>query len=295
MDIRHLTYFLEVARLKSFTKASQSLYVSQPTISKMVKNLEDELGVQLFYRNGRQVDMTDAGQTMYTQASEITQSFQNLTSELNDLMNVKKGHIRIGLPPMIGSSFFPNVMGEFRQQYPDVTFQLVEHGSIKVEEGVEDGSLDIGVIVLPANDKIFHTYTIIKENMKLVTHPSHPMAGRDEVHLADLKEESFIFFREDFVLHSRILNECMNAGFRPNVIYETSQWDFISEMVAENLGIGLLPERICRDLDPDKVRIISLNPSIPWHLGVIWRKDRYLSFAAREWLKHTKSYVWDAE
>lgn len=91
MDIRHLTYFLEVARLKSFTKASQSLYVSQPTISKMVKNLEDELGVQLFYRNGRQVEMTDAGQTMYTQASEITQSFQNLTSELNDLMNVKKG------------------------------------------------------------------------------------------------------------------------------------------------------------------------------------------------------------
>ncbi|MBC6007831.1 LysR family transcriptional regulator, partial [Bacillus pumilus] len=224
MDIRHLTYFLEVARLKSFTKASQSLYVSQPTISKMVKNLEDELEVQLFYRNGRQVEMTDAGQTMYTQASEITQSFQNLTSELNDLMNVKKGHIRIGLPPMIGSSFFPNVMGEFRQQYPDVTFQLVEHGSIKVEEGVEDGSLDIGVIVLPANDKIFHTYTIIKEDMKLVTHPSHPMAGRDKVDLADLKEESFIFFREDFVLHSRILNECMNAGFRPNVIYETSQW-----------------------------------------------------------------------
>lgn len=133
MDIRHLTYFLEVARLKSFTKASQSLYVSQPTISKMIKNLETELGIKLFYRNGRQVELTDAGQSMYVQAQEITKSFQNLTSELNDIMEVKKGHVRIGLPPMIGSGFFPRVLGDFRVTYPDVTFQLVEDGSIKVQ------------------------------------------------------------------------------------------------------------------------------------------------------------------
>lgn len=118
MDIRHLTYFLEVARLKSFTKASQSLYVSQPTISKMIKNLETELGIKLFYRNGRQVELTDAGQSMYVQAQEITKSFQNLTSELNDIMEVKKGHVRIGLPPMIGSGFFRECSVTFASHIP---------------------------------------------------------------------------------------------------------------------------------------------------------------------------------
>ncbi|MGG3571633.1 LysR family transcriptional regulator [Bacillus gobiensis] len=293
MDIRHLTYFLEVARLKSFTKAAESLYVSQPTISKMIKNLEEELGVELFYRNGRQIELTDAGESMYVQGKEITKSFQNLTSEINDLMNVKKGHIRIGLPPMIGSGFFPRVMGDFRKKYPNVTFQLFEHGSITVQNSVGEGSLDIGVVVLPANEEIFHKFTIVEENLMLIVHPSHPFANEKEVELKDLHDQSFVFFREDFVLHDRITMECVKAGFHPTVIYETSQWDFISEMVYANLGIGLLPERICRDLDPEKVRKIPLvNPSIPWHLGIIWRKDRYLPFAARAWIDHTTSYMW---
>ncbi|NPC94560.1 LysR family transcriptional regulator [Bacillus sp. WMMC1349] len=293
MDMRHLTYFLEVARLKSFTKAAQALYISQPTISKMIKNLEEELGIELFYRRGRQIELTDAGQSMYVQAQKITKSFQNITSELNDLMNVEKGHVRIGLPPMIGSGFFPKVVGDFRDKYPNVTFQLVENGSIKVQEDIEEGSLDIGVVVLPTKEEIFHSFTIVKENLMLVVHPSHRYAERDEVELQELREEPFIFFSEDFVLHERITSACLKMGFQPNVIYESSQWDFISEMVSANLGIGMLPERICRDLDADRVKIIPVvNPSIPWHIAVIWRKDRYLSFAARAWIDHTKSYQW---
>lgn len=113
-----LNVFFGSGRLKSFTKASQSLYVSQPTISKMIKNLETELGIKLFYRNGRQVELTDAGQSMYVQAQEITKSFQNLTSELNDIMEVKKGHVRIGLPPMIGPAFSRECSVTFASHIP---------------------------------------------------------------------------------------------------------------------------------------------------------------------------------
>ncbi|MFK2826622.1 LysR family transcriptional regulator [Bacillus sp. B190/17] len=289
MDIRHLHYFLKVAQHKSFTKAAQDLYITQPTISKMIKSVEEELGVVLFNRFGKQVELTDAGQMILAQAQDIVNSFQNLSSELEDLMKLKKGHIRIGLPPMVGSSFFPKVLGKFREQYPNITIQLVEDGAKKVEADIEKGILDIGVVLLPTNEEVFHSFSLVKEKLMLLVHPSHMLVNRESVSLSELTQESFVFFRKDFALHDRIIAECVRAGFQPRVVYESSQWDFISEMVAANLGIAFLPEPICRELDAERIRILPLiEPVIPWHLTMIWRKDRYLSFAAREWIRFTQ-------
>lgn len=289
MDIRHLHYFLQVAHHKSFTRAAQSLYITQPTISKMIKSIEEELGVVLFNRSGKQVELTDAGQVIFAQAQDIVHSFQHLSVELDDLIHLKKGRITIGLPPMIGSSFFPRVLGKFREQYPDIVIQLVEDGAKKVEEHVEKGLLDIGVVLSPANEALFHSFSLVEEKLMLLVHPSHRLAEQEKVKLSELHQELFVFFRKDFALHDRVITECVRAGFQPQVVYESSQWDFISEMVAANLGIALLPEPICRELDRNRIRVLPLvDPVIPWHLVMIWRKDRYLSFAAREWLRFTQ-------
>lgn len=289
MDIRHLHYFLQVAHHKSFTRAAQSLYITQPTISKMIKSIEEELGVVLFNRSGKQVELTDAGQVIFAQAQDIVHSFQHLSVELDDLIHLKKGRITIGLPPMIGSSFFPRVLGKFREQYPDIVIQLVEDGAKKVEEHVEKGLLDIGVVLSPANEALFHSFSLVEEKLMLLVHPSHRLAEQEKVKLSELHQEFFVFFRKDFALHDRVIAECVRAGFQPQVVYESSQWDFISEMVAANLGIALLPEPICRELDRNRIRVLPLvDPVIPWHLVMIWRKDRYLSFAAREWLRFTQ-------
>lgn len=292
MDIRHLQYFLEVARLRSFTKAAETLYITQPTISKTIKNMEDEWGVTLFHRQGKRIELTDAGRIMYQQAQQMVEAFRRVSDELEDLMNLKRGHLRIGLPPMIGSSFFPEVIGQFHDKYPQITIQLIEDGAKKVEADVESGETDIGVAVLPVNEEVFHYYSFVKENLRLLLHPSHRLAGRDSVSLAELAEEPFVLFREDFTLHDRIIRECVGAGFEPRIVYESSQWDLISGMVAANLGIALLPETICREIDASRVTILALdNPSIPWQLGMVWRKDRYLSFAAREWISFTRSLL----
>lgn len=286
MDIRHLKYFMEVAENCSFTQAARNLYISQPAISKVIKNIENELGIILFDRSGKQVVLTDAGKVLYKQAKGIVKSFQSLSTEINDLMNLEKGKIRIGLPPMIGSRFFPKVLGQFNERYPNVSIQIVEIGAKRVETEVESGELDMGVAVLPVDEEIFHYFRFVQDSLKLVVHPAHPLADRNSVTLSELSQEDFVFFHKDFRLHDRILEECSKAGFEPNLVTKSSQWDFISEMTAHKLGVSLLPETICAELDTKRVKVIPLvDPEIPWHLGVIWRKDGYLSYAAREWIR----------
>jgi DNA-binding transcriptional LysR family regulator len=171
---------------------------------------------------------------------------------------------------------------------------MVEEGSKKIEAEVGNGSLDMGVVLLPANPSLFESFSFVDENLKLIVHPSHPLACREEASMVELADDAFILFREDFALHDRIIAECNKAGFEPRILYESSQWDFISEMVGANLGVAMLPETICATLDPKRVRAISLvNPVIPWKLAMIWRKTGYLSFAAREWIRFTKDILVD--
>jgi len=288
MDIRHLTYFIEVAHQRSFTKAALALHITQPSISKMIKILEEELDVILFYRSAKQIELTDAGKALLHQSQLIVNSFQNLTSDLADVINSKKGAITIGLPPMVGSRFFPQIISDFTTSHPQISLTLLEVGSERVHTGIDDGSLDIGVVMLPIDENIFEMFPIIDQPMMLIVHPKHMLAKQPIIELSQLKDESFILFRETFTLHDRIINRCIESGFTPNIVFKSSHWDFIAQMVAINFGIAILPEIICQDLDPERIKIIPLaEPMFHWQLGVIWKKDRYLSFAAKEWLTFT--------
>jgi DNA-binding transcriptional LysR family regulator len=288
MDIKHLQYFIEVTNFNSFSKAADHLFITQPTISKMIKNLETELGVELFDRSHKKLVLTDTGRILLEQAKLVDQAFQNLETELDNLLELKTGHIRIGLPPVFDAHFFLKIIGSFHEKYPGITFQLVEDGSKKIEEDVENNELDVGVIVLPTQNEVFEHFSFIEEDLMLILPRSHALADRDEIHLSELAAESFILFHKDFVLNDRIISSCNAAGFQPHVISESSQWSFIEEMVASKLGISLLPQSICRHLH-DHVRAVKvIHPSISWNLAIIWRKNQYLSYAAKEWLHFTK-------
>lgn len=283
MDVRQLNYFLEVAQHLSFSKAAEALHLTQPTLSKMVKSLEDELGVILFDRTTKHMQLTDAGEIVLGEAQEIMKLIQNMSSKLSDLMKIKQGNIKVGLPPVIGSLFFPKLIRDFHTLYPQIKIEFVEEGAKKVERLVEEGSIDFGFAVLPVDDQLFDTCPFVNRELKLIVYPEHRLAMLEQVSLIQLKNESFILLQEDFALHDRIREQCIRAGFEPEVTYESSQWDFISEMVANRHGISILPEPLCKKLDPTRIKTITIvEPRMPWNLALIWRKNKYMSYATRE-------------
>ena len=289
MNIRQLECFLEIVRQGSFSKAASILHVSQPSISEMIKNLEDEIGTPLLYRGARRLELTDVGQTVLEQSQQIVSLFNNLAGYVKDSSQVKKGKIRIGIPSITASTIFPRVLGEFKREHPDIELQLYEFGSKKIRQGVNEGSLDIGIVcTLPDRGDDFEVFPFVEDPLWVIVHPKHLLAKVSAVDFSDLMNEGFILYSEDFSLHDQILNRCKLAGFHPIIICETSQREFMTQMVEAGLGIALLPSKICAELNPKSIVSIPLaDPQMFLQLAIIWRKDRYLSFAARCWLDFT--------
>jgi DNA-binding transcriptional LysR family regulator len=286
MDIRDLKHFMEVADQKNFTKASSAIHLSQPALSKAVKRLEEELKVELFDRSARKLELTDAGKIVYNQGMKVFSTLNDLTTLLDDLMNLPTGEIKIGIPPLIGTLFFPFIAKEFHKHYPNISLELVEHGAKEITASVEEGKVDLGIIVLPADEKKFMIYPFIQEEFVLYTNTNHHLAHRESVSLNELHEEKFILFSKSFALHDRIIQECRNAGFDPTISYKSSQWDLIIELVAAELGITILPKSIFNKLNHTNVKTIPLvDPAPMWEVGIITKKEGYISFAVRKLLE----------
>lgn len=286
LDIRHLKYFSEVARLLSFTKAAATLHVSQPSLSKAIKNLEEELNVPLFYRSSRQLELTDAGKAVLKNAKNVLEAFGNLTSELTDILELKKGEIRIGIPPIMGAAFFSKLISEFKKIYPLVDITLTEVGTKSIKNRVEDGSLDIGLVCsLPLQSDTFESIRLLKDPLMAITHRDHALTAKQKIHFSDLKDEAFILYRNDFSLHDSIVEECSKNSFYPNIVCESSQKDFMLEMVESNIGISLFPGKICANINNPKIAVLPFHDAqVHLELGMIWKKNKHLPFAVREFI-----------
>jgi DNA-binding transcriptional LysR family regulator len=285
VDVQALRYFVEVARREGFTRASESLHVTQPAISKAVKALEEELGMPLLVRERRRVHLTDAGRILLERAEGVLDALRDIEEEVVQLSQLRRGRLRIGLPPIVGVAFIAPLLAEYHRAYPGIVLELHEQGSHDIEALVRDRQLDVGAVVLPTDETAFATLPFVRDELRVVLHPTHPLAARADVDLMELRHTPFVLYRPEFAMHGHILDACRRTGFTPTVVSESSHWDFIVAMVAANIGLALLPDTICRQLDLRRVRYVHLSrPRIPWEAALIWRRDRQLPPATRAWL-----------
>ncbi|MDF2633731.1 MAG: transcriptional regulator, LysR family [Pelosinus sp.] len=288
MDIRNLECFIEVARHKNFSKAAEMMYISQPSISRAIKELESQFGVILFYRDTKSVELTDAGELILQQAQQIVSSFQNITSQLGGLKKMQSGKIYIGLPQITAITTFSHLLSSFKKEYPNIHIHLYEFGPKKVEASIQDGLLDIGIFT-PSENDLYEKIWFEQDRLEVIMHPENKLTQYDVIDYSKLVNEQFILYSTDYNLHDTIIEGCKQVGFTPKIILETSQREWMTQMVVDNLGIALLPSKICRSLD---MKVIASRPfSDPqlWlRLALVWKKGRYLSYAAREFITFAK-------
>jgi DNA-binding transcriptional LysR family regulator len=285
VELRALRYFVEVVRQQSFTVAAEQMFVTQPTISKMVKSLEDEIGSPLLLRDGRQMVLTDAGRIVYQRGQDVLAAHAQLQAELNDLGTLGSGELTIGIPPMGGSLFTPAIAA-FRQRYPKIELKLFEQGSRAIEAALISGELEMGGVLLPVDPEMIEVLPVTRQMLWLVARRGSRWDDVQQVPLADLASEPFVFYGESLALNDVVLNACREAGFSPTIVGRSGHWDFMAALVLAGVGIALLPEPYCRRLDSTQFNCRPVvEPAIPWDMAIGWRRNGYLSHAARAWLE----------
>ncbi len=195
MELRALRYFVEVVRQQSFTAAAEQMFVTQPTISKMVKALEDEIGTPLLLRDSRQMVLTDAGRIVFQRGQDVLAAQAQLQAELDDLAELGRGELTIGIPPLGGAAFTPAIAA-FRQRYPNIELKLFEQGARMIEAALASGELELGGVLEPVDPAVFEVLRMVRAPLWLVARRGSRWDQEDTVPLADLAEEPFVFYAE---------------------------------------------------------------------------------------------------
>lgn len=288
VDIKALKVFAAIVQKQSFSLAAEELCVTQPTISKMIRQLEDEIGVPLFHKGEagrkREAVMTYMGEKIYQHALVILNEQQRIAETVAQVRALKQGKLTLGLPPL-GSVLLSTLIAKFHKQYPNIELSFLEVGASGIEDAILEKRVDVGIL-LGDLKPMLSGIQIMDSPLCLLSSRQSQWRDRGKVSLIELKEESFLLYADTFTLNNVIIQACNDAGFEPNAVCKSSQWDFIAKMVESNVGIALLPKIYCEQLDLQKYSVSLLeNPSLNWTLSMAWNTAAAMSPAARAWLE----------
>ncbi|MFF2447357.1 LysR family transcriptional regulator [Neobacillus sp. NPDC058068] len=278
MELRQIQYFIEVAKREHVTEAAHALHVAQSAVSRQIVNLEEELGVSLFYREGRNVRLTPIGALFLEQMEQAMKLIDNAKREVEEFLDPEKGTIRIGFPSSLAAYTLPTAISAFRERYPDVKFQLNQGSYPNLIDGVIKGDINLALLgPVPKKEKKIKGRTLFTENIVALMPHTHPLAGNRIITLSELRDDSFVLFPNGFVLRDIIVNACSQLGFQPKVSFEGQDIDAIKGLVSAGLGVTLIPEITLIDSLPrSTVKIPITEPNVSRTVGVIIPSEREL-------------------
>lgn len=276
---------VEVVRHDGFSAAAEAVFATQPTISKAIRQLEDELGEVLLQRSRNGVRLTPAGQIVYRRALALLGEREDMLRELEELRDLQRGELHLGLASLGSDILFAPVFARFRQLHPQIELRVLERGSEALEESLRAGEIELAASLLPVADDL-DWQPVRTEPLVALLPRQHPLVGSASLQLQDLAEVPFVLFEKGFLLNRHIIQACQARGFSPREVTRSGQPDFIVALVAAGLGVALLPRMIANARPRADVVIVPLDePELDWKMVLAWRRGGYLSAAAQAWLR----------
>jgi DNA-binding transcriptional LysR family regulator len=273
IELRHLRYFLAVAEELHFGRAAARLRIAQPPLSQQIRKLEDELGVELFHRTSRRVELSEAGQALLPEVRLLFEQVGRATDAAQHADRGTSGHLRIGFVGSAADGPLPRIVGGFRQELPGVSLTLNELGVDEQLEALRAGRLDVGFVRGPLDEQGLNVAEIYNEPLVVAIPQRHRFARRKQISARDLRGEALVLLSREEVpgLFDQVIAICQQHGFNASVEQQSTSIQAVLGLVAAGLGVSVLPRSV-ESLRRVGVRFLPLRGSRTTLL-VAWRED----------------------
>ncbi len=282
MELRHLRYFAAVAEELHFGRAAERLNISQPPLSRQIKELEEELGFALFVREYHKVRLTNAGKTYLSRIKRILDKLEAAKHDASDVAAGHKGRLKIGYSTHLSYVYLPRFLAAFQREAPGIAVDLTEAPSPKLAQALREKTVDLAFPMMPieAGGMIVEEFLI--EPLVIVLPQNHPCAYRERVSLRLLAQENFILCRRysEGGFHEIVVQLCKDAGFLPTVQHTAERKQTVVDLVAQGMGVSVTPASTM-ELRSDGVCYRSFDEPKPYLETVaVWRKGKKAALAA---------------
>lgn len=301
VNTKQLEYVLVLSREGSFSKAADSLNITQPSLSQYIKKIEKELGLPLFHRTNGDVKLTDAGRVYLESGKQILDLEQQMNVKFHDIAEHKIGTLRIGTSPFRSASMMPIVANYFHNIYPGMHLVIDEMETHELIDGCEHGDFDFCVTMLPVDERIFTYDTIMEEELvlavptsaNLLRTTSLPDRKYPAIDADQLNGLSFVMITESQVMQKALNSLCLDHKLNIHTAVVVKSLEAQIAMVRAGIGVAFVPTGIEQFCNNNDVRFYSFTQQLPKRKVVaIWRKDHYLPKAARDLIDGIKKINW---
>ncbi len=275
VELRHYVYFMAVAEELHFRKAADKLFISQPGLSRQIKQMEELLAAQLFIRDKKKVSLTPAGHFLKQRVALLFKDIQDTKRQLQLIGTGDSGELRIGFLGSAMQNVVPDLLLRLKKRYPKIKTTLGERSNTDQVASILNDELDMGFVRLAKVPADLEMFTVYQDTFSLVLPENYPMLTRDYNGMQRFAQDDFILFPPEYSPHyyDTIMGICSDAGFKPKVSHESVHAQTIFRLVENNLGIAIVPTALQGGFQM-RVKFIELK-DIPQKasLSVIWKKD----------------------
>ncbi|WP_068503954.1 LysR family transcriptional regulator [Paenibacillus kribbensis] len=298
MDIKHLHYFCVIVEEGQITKAARRLNMAQPPLSQQLKNMEDELGVKLIFREGKKWEVTEAGYALYTRAKRLLAEMEDTCREIGEFESNVTGTLSIGTSSVC-MSLITGPLSRFHQDYPGVYIKIGHGDTHHLEELLHQNKVDLALLLLPVDDKSYHTIELEEAPFVVVLpcewadrHPS------GEITLQEAASYDLLLARrtEGLGVYETVIRKFQEQHLIPRVVLDCPEISTILSLVSTGMGITIIPDTGLGREYGDRFRTLAIKEPFPFtRPAVVWRKDRYLSNAARKLVEYLQAGAGDTK